>query len=130
MTGPVRFRPECVAKGWGLRAGPRLTRFRRVCAKRSRTSASDRERLQRVRGVFAWAWLVGGAIQRVSGVSPRACSWAFDVAGVGNRGACAVLIKRAADVRFVWQAWGSGRMSALGKALGRIRVAGAGNRAS
>ena len=45
----------------------------------SRVSAS-------VRGVFAWVWLLGAAIQRVSGVSPRACVWTFRVAGVGDRG--------------------------------------------
>ena len=34
----------------------------------------------------AWAWLLGAANQHGSRVSPRACVWAFRVAGVGNRG--------------------------------------------
>ena len=83
MDSPILF-PECVAKGssclnGGLGARSCLTHFRRVCTTRPRALAS-------VRGVSAWAWLLGAAIQRVSSGSPRACVWTFRAAGVGNRG--------------------------------------------
>ena len=66
----------------GLGAGSCLTRFRGVCAERSRAFAACSH------GRSYWAL----QFRRVASVSPRACAWTFRMEGVGNRGSmCAAL---------------------------------------
>ena len=72
-----RMRSECFLLLSGGLGGEIV--FESFLARVRRASAS-------VRGVFAWAWLSGGATQRVSSMPPRACVWTFRVAGVGNGG--------------------------------------------
>ena len=120
--------------------------FDSFLARVRRTFASVRERSRRVR----LAWLLGGAMQRVSSVLPPACIWTFRVAGVGNRGnVCAALDRGLAfrvagvgnrggcvyqeDGGRVLRVAGVGlrmHVGALEGAGGWIRVAGVENRAS
>ena len=83
---PPRMRSEgFLFLSGGLGAGSCLTRFRHVCAERSRASASVRKRPRHVR--------LGVAIGSCnSACLERACVWTLRVAGVGDRGStCAAL---------------------------------------
>ena len=96
--------------GAGPGAGLCLTRFRHVCAERSRTSAACS---RRVRFGVAIGRYNSACLERVA-----ACV-RVDVSR-GRRGGMVddACVKKMADERVAWQAWGSGCMSAFGGMLG------------